>query len=124
MYVPSANRQYALNLSAGSEKLLWSAMLGYDDNIGNLDERYKRLNVRYQNTWKPLKHLTVNTGMWLNQTQTQSGRYGYGSVVLKNNGLPYLQFADQQGNPLSVPTGIILRSRTGSMRSHLLKELS
>ena len=103
MYVPSANRQYALNLSAGSEKLLWSAMLGYDDNIGNLDERYKRLNVRYQNTWKPLKHLTVNTGMWLNQTQTQSGRYGYGSVVLKNNGLPYLQFADQQGNPLSVP---------------------
>lgn len=103
MYVPSENRQYAVNLSAGSEKLLWSAMLGYDDNIGNLDERYKRLNVRFQNTWKPLKKLTVNTGMWLNQTQTQSGRYGYGSVVLKNNGLPYLQFADQQGNPLSVP---------------------
>lgn len=103
MYVPSANRQYALNLSAGSEKLLWSAMLGYDDNIGNLDERYKRLNVRFQNTWKPLKQLTVTTGMWLNQTQTRSGRYGYGSVVLKNNGLPYLQFADQSGNPVSVP---------------------
>lgn len=103
MYVPSENRQYAVNLSAGSEKLRWAAMLGYDDNKGNLDESYKRLNLRFQNTWKPLKQLTVNTSMWLNQIQTQSGRYGYGNVVLKNNGLPYLRFADSQGNPISIP---------------------
>lgn len=103
MYVPAENRQYAVNLSAGSEKLLWSSMLGYDDHTGNLDESYKRLNLRFQNTWKPLRELTVNTGMWLNQTQTQSGRYGYGSIVLKNNGLPYMQFVDEEGNPVSVP---------------------
>lgn len=102
MYAPSENRQYSLNLSAGGEKLSWSSMLGYDDNMGNLAEKYKRLNVRFQNLWRPIKQLTVNTGIWLNQTKTESGRYGYGSIAIKNNGLPYMEFADNAGNPLSV----------------------
>ncbi len=102
MYVPAENRQYALNLSAGSQKLSWSALLGYDDTAGNLDEKSRRLNLRLQNTWKPLERLTVNTGFWLNRTQTQSGRYGYGSITVKNNGLPYMQFADEHGNALSI----------------------
>ena len=103
MYVPAESRQYALNLSAGSEKLSWSSMLGYDDNIGNLDEKYTRLNVRFRNTWKPLERLSVSSGVWLNRTQTQSGRYAYGRVAVKNNGLPYMRFADDQGHALSIP---------------------
>jgi len=102
MYVPMENRQYALNLESGSEKLSWSSQMGYDDNSGNLDEHYKRLNLGFQNTWKPLKSLTINSGILINQIRTKSGRYGYGSVAIKNNGLPYMQFADAGGNPLSV----------------------
>lgn len=102
MYVPAENRQYAVNLSAGSESLSWSSMIGYDDQSGNLDEKYKRLNIRLQNIWKPHKQLMVNTSMWMNQSETRSGRYGYEGITVKSNGLPYLQFADQQGNPLSV----------------------
>lgn len=102
MYVPAVNRQYALNLSAGSERLSWTGSLGYDNNTGNLDEKYSRLNIRLQNSWKPLENLTVSTGVWLTKTDSRSGRYGYGSVTIRNNGLPYMRFADDNGNALPV----------------------
>lgn len=102
MYVPAVNRQYALNLSAGSEKLSWTGSLGYDNNTGNLDEKYSRLNIRMQNNWKPLEKLTITTGVLLTKTDSHSGRYGYGDVTIKNNGLPYMQMADEYGNALPV----------------------
>lgn len=102
MYIPSENRQYALNLSAGSDRLGWNAALGYDDNRSYLDEKYQRLNIRLQNSWKPLKQITIHSGVWLTQTRTASGRYGYGSIVLRNSGLPYLQFAEN-GQAIIVP---------------------
>lgn len=102
MYIPAESRQYSLNLSAGSEKLAWNSFLGYDDNSGNLNEIYRRLNVRVQNNWTPLKNLSLTNSVGLTQTNTKSGRNAYGSVRVKNNGLPYLRFADDQGNALPV----------------------
>lgn len=102
MYVPAVNRQYALNVTAGTEKMSWMAALGYDDNTGSLDESYKRLNITLKNTWMPIKNLTVNTGLLMTQTGTESGRYGYGSIIIKNNGLPYMRIADENGNALPV----------------------
>lgn len=102
MYIPAVNQQYAININAGSEKISWMGFLGYDDNTGNLDEQYKRLSVKLQNNWMPLKNLTVNTGVWLTQTKTRSGRYAYGTVTIKNNGLPYMRFADDHGNALPI----------------------
>lgn len=105
MYVPLANRQYALNMASGGKNLSWSSSLGYDDNSGNLDEKYQRLNLRFQNVWQPLKQLKITSAVWLIQTNTQSGRSAYGSITVKNNGLPYMQFADAEGNALIVPKG-------------------
>lgn len=102
MYLPLENRQYALNLSAGSKTMAWSSSLGYDDNSGNLGEKYQRLSLRFQNTWKPLQGLTVDTGVWMIRSSTESGRSSYGSIVVKSNGLPYMQLADKNGNPLAV----------------------
>lgn len=103
IYSSAENRQYSLNLSAGSKNLAWSAMIGYDDNIGSLSEKYDRLNLRFENSWKPIDRLVVSTGIWINQINTESGKDGISSVLVKNAGLPYMEIADKEGNALSLP---------------------
>ena len=103
MYLPLDNRQYALNLSGGAQKIAWTSTIGYDDNTGNLGEQYQRLNFRLQNTWQALKNLSITAGMYFTNTSTKSGRSGYGTATIKSNGVPYMEFADANGNALAMP---------------------
>lgn len=121
MYTPSLNQQYALNLFGGSAKLSWSAGLGYDKNSGNLSEKYDRMTLRLQNSWKPNDKLTFSTGVSYADVSSESGRTGYGGV--KVNGIwqiPYLQFADDEGKPLVVFSGYDQRYKESLVGSGLL----
>lgn len=101
MYQPSQKFQYALNIAEGGPKLAWTAGFGYDDNSGNLDEKYQRTNLRFQNIWKPFEKLTLTTGIFYSHTKNRSGRSGYGTINMKGNWkVPYIKFADDEGNPL------------------------
>lgn len=105
MYSPSVNQQYFMNMSGGSEKYAWTSGIGYDGNSGNLAEKVKRLNLRFQQIWQPLSSLKWLTSIYLTNGSTHSGRLGFGSVTLKNNGAPpYFEFADHTGNALPVYT--------------------
>lgn len=106
MYQPSQKLQYALNVGEGGPKLAWIVGVGYDDNSGNLGEKYQRTNFRFQNTWKPFEKLTLTTGALYTHTKNKSGRSGYGTVNLKSNWkIPYIKFADDNNNPLLVFSG-------------------
>src|SRR5690606_23727093 len=70
MYRPMENRQYALNISGGYPTFSWVSSLGYDENSGNLEEKYRRMNLKFQNTWKPLSRLTLGTGVSFNQSKS------------------------------------------------------
>lgn len=101
MYQPSQKLQYALNISEGGPKQAWITGLGYDDNTGSLGERYQRTNFRLQNTWKPIDKLSISTEVFYTRTKNKSGRTGYGGVNMKSNWkIPYIRFADDNGNPL------------------------
>lgn len=101
MYQPMENRQYALNIFGSTTKLSWTSFIGYDDNTGNLSEKYQRLNARFQNIWKPTEKLNVTTGMYYTNTTTKSGKSAYNSITMRNNWkVPYMQFVDDSGNPL------------------------
>jgi len=103
MYQPMENRQYALNLSGSAQRLSWTSFIGYDDNSGNLGEKYQRLNTRFQNVWKPTDKLTLTTGVYFTNTRFTSGRSAYNTITMKGNWkIPYMEFADAQGNPLVV----------------------
>lgn len=102
MYQPLENRQYSLSMAGGAPQFSWTSSLGYDDNTGNLGEKYERANLRFQNTWQPLKNLTLNTGIFFTHSATQSGRSAYGSIIMKTNSVPYMEMADQYGNTLAV----------------------
>lgn len=101
MYLPLENRQYAVNVSGGLSNFSWSSFVGFDDNSGNLGEKYRRLNTRFQNTWKPMERLTLTTGVQFSNTDSRSGRSAYNSINMKGNWkIPYIEFADRNGNPL------------------------
>ena len=106
MYQPSEKRQYFLNLSGGAPQFSWSSSLGYDDNTGNLGEKYARTNLRFQSKWTPSKGLAVSSNIYYTENNTKSGRTGYGGIVMGRNAfVPYMQLADHEGNPLAVFKG-------------------
>lgn len=103
LYRKSFNQQYALSLNGGTDKLAWISSVGYDKNISNLDADYNRYNVRFQNTYKPLRDLQLTTGIYYTQTKSGSGRPGYGSISTNSlRFLPYAQFADANGNSIAM----------------------
>ena len=103
MYLPSEKKQYYLGVTGGAQDFSWSSSLGFDDNTGNLGEKYNRINLRFQNIWKPLKKLQITSGIYYTETNTKSGRTAYGGVIMgRNSFVPYMQLADEQGNPLVV----------------------
>jgi TonB-linked SusC/RagA family outer membrane protein len=103
LYGNMQNRQINLNLSGGASNYNWNASAGLDKNTSNLDAGYQRINVHFQQNYKPVKKLTINTGILYTQSKDQSGKPGYGDVVSRSGALyPYAAFADQQGNPLPI----------------------
>eukprot|EP01132_Coremiostelium_polycephalum_P018522 gene18522-22078_t len=103
MYRHSLSQQYALNLKGGTEKLAWSTFAGYDKDLNNLSITIDRLNLRFQNTYKPVKNLQLLSAIQYTQSSISSGKTGYGNIT--SNGisfLPYTKIADDNGIALPV----------------------
>lgn len=103
MYTPSEKRQYYVGITGGAPAFLWSTALGYDDNTGNLGKDYNRMNLRFQNVWKPVNKISLTSSLYYTETTTKSGRTAYGGIIMgKNSFVPYMQLADENGRPLAV----------------------
>lgn len=102
MYRKAATQQYALNLQGGSNNISYYLSAGYDKIIDKLDAPTTRLTFRSDNTYKPLKNVQISLGVQYTQTTNKSGRPAYGTVTAGQWSVPYLQFADANGNPLPV----------------------
>lgn len=103
VYKPSVNQQYFLSAQGGTDKISWTSSVGYDHNKNNLGARYKRTNFRFQNNYRPIKQLSLTTGVLYTQNQNNSGRYGYNEVSMKDGVfVPYMVMADVNGDALPV----------------------
>lgn len=103
VYRRAFNQQHAFNISGGADRYSWMFSTGYDRNIDHLDATYNRLNLRFLNTYKPVRNMTIQAGIYYTQTNTESGKPEYGSITNTNSGFaPYTQLADENGNPLSI----------------------
>jgi TonB-linked SusC/RagA family outer membrane protein len=99
MYQDAINQQYSINLQGGSDKMSWISSMGYDRNIGNLDESLNRLNFRIENVYKPTKRLSIQIGGYYNQSESSSGKSAYGSISTSTGEIPpYTQFTDVDGS--------------------------
>ena len=103
LYRRSINQQHALTIRGGAGKFAWLMFAGYDKNINSLSAKYDRLNLRWDNTIRPVKNLEVSAGLYFTKTQTESGKPGYGALSAYRGKLwPYAKFADLNGIPTSL----------------------
>lgn len=103
MYENGVTQQYALNLSGGNRNIAYYLSAGYNKILDQLHAVSDRYTFRSENTYTPLKNLFISLGVQYTQSQSSNGKPGYGSVSINQQWqLPYLQFADNFGNPLSV----------------------
>jgi TonB-linked SusC/RagA family outer membrane protein len=98
-------QQYGVNLSGGSAINAFALSMDYEKNQGELKSLSNKINVHIENTIKPLRNLFVSIGAYYTNSNNTSGLPAYNSITVSGRQVPYLQFADAAGNPLSVATG-------------------
>ncbi len=103
MYQSSVNHQHALNIRGGTDKITYLFSAGYDNNIGNLAEKYRRLSFTSENTFKINNRIGLSAGLTFLQTNSAEGKIGYNNLSATGGRLPlYTLLADESGNAIPV----------------------
>jgi len=94
-------QQYSVNISGGSQKNAYYLSAGYDRNLSDVSEQFNKINLKIQNTFKPVKNLQIDIGAFYTNSDYVSGKPT--SVLIGGKHVPYLKLATDAGVPLSVP---------------------
>lgn len=101
LYQPSFEQQYSLLLRNGNSKHNWTASAGLDNNVDNLANDFKRINIRLHHSYKPIDALVMTGGFYYTHRADKSGRPGYGEIGRFGQYIyPYARFADDGKNHL------------------------
>ena len=104
VYRDALTQQYALSLRGGGESIAYLFGVGYNDNVDKLQNKRQKINVHFENTFKPFKNLQLGISGYYTQSDNVSGMPAYNSIRLGVKSVPYLQLADDNGKPLAVNT--------------------
>lgn len=105
IYRDALNTQHTINISGGGVNMAYILAFAYNKNISNTSSLYDRYNLRAENSYKPFKNLQIDLGFVFTQTvSAPSGKPEYNNIKIGARQIPYLRFADQNGNPLPVAT--------------------
>ncbi len=104
-YRKGLTQQYALNLRGGSQNIAWLISGDYDKDINNLSAQYNKINLRFENTYRPIKNMTLNAGVYYTNSNNISGLPSYSNVISLNGTkqVPYLNLAGPEGQSIAVP---------------------
>lgn len=103
MYRQMVNQQYALTLRGGTAKATYLFAAGYDANSSNLDDKYRRLSFKTENSFNLGSRLQLTAAVSYTNSQAKAGRTGYNNTSTVNGVLPpYIMMADSNGNALPV----------------------
>ncbi|MGE7774705.1 SusC/RagA family TonB-linked outer membrane protein [Chitinophaga sp. NPDC101104] len=96
-------QQYALNISGGTDTHQYYSSVGYDKTRPNeINSKSQRISMRFRNTWRPIKNLSLNAEINYTQSQLQSNNE-IGKNFQSITSSPYLKLVDQNNNPLAIP---------------------
>lgn len=100
-------QQYSLNLSGGSKTLAWLVSGAYERNELNITgNQNDKINLRVDNIYRPFQKLQMKLGVYYTNFKSDLANglyYSYNGMTLPGGRMvPYLQFADENGNPLAV----------------------
>ncbi|QQD13139.1 SusC/RagA family TonB-linked outer membrane protein [Sphingobacterium sp. UDSM-2020] len=117
VYRRSFNRQYALHLSGGNQKVAYSMSVGQDNNDGQFRNNYvKRTTVRSSIKASPVEKLEFTADVAYAHTKTSdnsiSAPIAYGTLDAGGGAgaWPYLRLVDDNGNPIPIDLAVYRKS--------------
>lgn len=109
IYRKAINQQYSIGMSGGTEKVKYNISVGFDKNMNTLiGDEYSRITLNADNSFSPIKNLGLQIGIRYSNTTSQNNSLGnIGAHQFSYRGgsqrlYPYSQFADNNGNFLSI----------------------
>src|SRR5690606_12502195 len=99
LYRSGCNQQYALSILGNAERLNYAVSGGYDNNVGVLDQKYRRYTLRTENNITLSDRLKAEFSLLFSHTDTKSGNSAYNQFSTL---FPYTSLADREGNKLPV----------------------
>ncbi|HVZ96684.1 MAG TPA: SusC/RagA family TonB-linked outer membrane protein [Chitinophagaceae bacterium] len=103
IYRPEALQQYSLICNGGTGRMNWLLSAGYDNNTGALSDKLHRESLNWNSSFKPIKNVEINAGIYYTATDSKTGKIPYNQVTSANGHLyPYAELADASGNPLPI----------------------
>ncbi|WP_353197684.1 SusC/RagA family TonB-linked outer membrane protein [Parapedobacter defluvii] len=100
-------QQYSISAQGGSDYLAFNAAASVDRNLNEvITSAYNRMNLRLHTTIKPYKWLRADFGMIYTENRysesSLANPIAYNAMGAGAGNYPYMQLADEQGNPLPV----------------------
>ncbi|WP_400263129.1 SusC/RagA family TonB-linked outer membrane protein [Sphingobacterium sp. SG20118] len=108
IYRNALNQQYHAQLQSGSEKVNTLFSVGYDKNLNDkITSSNNRLNLKSNTQFKPIKNMVLDIGVLYTESENQESLLGVGYNRLAKGiqNYPYMQLADDAGNPFEVNMG-------------------
>ena len=103
VYTKAVTQQYAINIQGGNNNNAYTFSMAYDHSRSELNAPGKKINIRVDNLFQPVKNLGLNISVYYTNTDAGSGRQPYNTLVAGRQ-VPYLKLADDMGNALPVPS--------------------
>ncbi|MFD2553099.1 SusC/RagA family TonB-linked outer membrane protein [Sphingobacterium tabacisoli] len=105
IYREGVNQQYSVRINAGGEKVSTSIGVGFDKNLGEvITSDYKRWNLQSNTQIKATENLLINLGVTYTESRKKDSfqPVAYRRLGKGVSNWPYMQLADDRGNPLAV----------------------
>lgn len=101
-YQNGFNQQYAINVNGGSRNINYIFSLGYDYNKDVLGADYKRISLKFANNYQITPKLELSINTLFTNSKNVSGKPAYNTVLVYGSAVPYLKFADINGQAVAV----------------------
>lgn len=108
IYRNAVNQQYHAQLQSGGEKVSTLFSAGYDKNLNDeITSSDSRLNLKSSTQFKPIKNMVLDIGVLYTESKNKESflPVGYNRLGIGVRNYPYMQLADESGNPVEVNVG-------------------
>lgn len=103
----AVTQQYSVNLSGGRQDIAYNFGADYDKIVDASNAPSHKINLHFGNTYRPVKNMQLDVSIYFTDSRSRSGQPAYNSITINGRHVPYLPFADAQGNALPVDIGLL-----------------
>jgi len=98
----AVTQQYSVSLSGGARNLGWMFSGSYEDVLSSQDATDRKLNFSWNNVFKATERLSFTVGSYYTNAKSVSGKPEFDRLTMRD--AMYMQYADENGRPLSLGT--------------------